>query len=769
MTAILLSLVFTLTQQGPSKPPAAEKVLQGTIFRADGKPAAGALVWGWKQTGLDFKPARVETLANAQGRYRLNLAAGFWFISSRLGNQGGEAIGPELSLSLRVFENEDPAPIDIPLRERGGLRLKILAEESGDPVAKARVYLSHGAILTTDQQGIAEIGGLPNGCHSLVVLAEGRLTSGRDFCALEKNTMPLEVRLPRAGKIQGKLTDSKGNPVADAAVGMSVYHRAFCKFANYTLTGQDGSYELQGFRKAGLETSLWATTNQAEFYPGSSEDFSSPQDLRRVNMILQSRIVPKQRAEAAEFQPKRIRGTLLDAANKPIPDASLSWTNVKRTHRYQTRSNDRGEFQLTVTPDRGALAILAPGFVPHLMATEGPGEVVFQEPLKSGQTVNGVLVDDRGQPISGAWMAATKQGHYAPWKEQAVRTDAKGRFQLTGWDDKLSCCIVHPDLRSLFVANFKSSQEENRVVFAREGIIKGRLLDSQNQPVRQFAIKIASPDRRQAKPPFGEPVHLHTYSWPIHFSSPDGSFTLTGLPLETDRMIQGLAPGQGDAVFTNVMTRPLNEAATVEPVVVTLAPANSLRLTLVQPDGQPIEGARVLLCKGTASKQPVHWGQDDLWLSDDVILLSQKDGTAHFSAIGQNQGTLLIRAKGWARQAIVWTKESKELTVVMKPEAVLEGQIVNGVSWLGHGGFYSVILRWPHGESIRTNLMLNDQGAFRIAELPPGKCTLETEVVYSPLVDENSQAVELSPGKTLPVRIQWASTPGKDKAGVITK
>jgi|GEM_PF-4599570 len=769
MTAILLSLAIVLTHQNPSKALETEKILQGTIFRADGKPAAGALVWGWKQSGLDFRPVRAETSADAQGRYRLNLSPGLWFISSRLGNQGGEAIGPELFLSLRVFENEDPVPIDIPLRERGGLRIKILAEESGDPIAKAQVYLSHGAILTTDQNGIAEMGGLPNGCHSLVVMAEGRMTSGRDFCALEKNTVPLEVRLPRAGKILGKVTDSKGHPVADAAVGMPVYPRAFCKFANYTMTGQDGSYELQGFRKAGLETSLWATTNQAEFYPGGSEDFSSPKDLRQVNMILQSRIMPKQRAEAAEVQPKRIRGTLLDAAKKPIKDVSVSWTNARRTNRYQTRSNDRGEFQLTVTPDRGALAILAPGFVPLLMSTEGPGEVVFQEPLKAGQTVKGVLVDDRGQPIPGAWLAATRQGHYAPWKEQAVRTDANGQFQLTGCDDKLSCCIVHPDLRSLFVANFKSSQEENRVVFPREGIIKGRLVDSQNQPVGQFAIKIASPDRRQAKPPFDEPIHLHTFSWPVHFTSPDGSFTLTGLPLETNCMIQGLAPGNGDTVFTNVMTRPLNEAATAEPVVATLTPPNSLQLKLVQPDGQPIEGARILLCQGTGSKLPVHWGQDDLWQRDDLILISQKDGTAHFSAIGQTQGTLLIRAKGWARQAILWTKETKELTVAMKPEAVLEGQIVNAGSWLERGGFYSVLLRWPHGESIRTSLMLNELGTFRLAELPPGKCTLETEVVYSPLVDENSQAVELNPGKTLPVKIQWASTPGKAKAGVITK
>src|SRR5207245_8658185 len=68
--------------------PAAEKLTGRVIYAADGKPAAGAVVWAAQ---FHYGPLeRKETVADAEGRYALDLSPGTWWVWARRGSQGGE-------------------------------------------------------------------------------------------------------------------------------------------------------------------------------------------------------------------------------------------------------------------------------------------------------------------------------------------------------------------------------------------------------------------------------------------------------------------------------------------------------------------------------------------------------------------------------------------------------------------------------------------------------------------------------------------------------
>src|SRR6266700_1364174 len=63
---------------------------RGAVIAANGKPAAGALVWAAKLDWDNRMLQRREAVADAEGKFALDLDAGEWHVWGRMGNQGGE-------------------------------------------------------------------------------------------------------------------------------------------------------------------------------------------------------------------------------------------------------------------------------------------------------------------------------------------------------------------------------------------------------------------------------------------------------------------------------------------------------------------------------------------------------------------------------------------------------------------------------------------------------------------------------------------------------
>src|SRR5262245_35884110 len=86
-TLAILCLFFTATPAFAV--PADAEPLRGVVTTAEGKPAAGAIVWAARHTYGPLE--RRESVADAHGRYSLRLYPGDWYVWARHGTQGAEA------------------------------------------------------------------------------------------------------------------------------------------------------------------------------------------------------------------------------------------------------------------------------------------------------------------------------------------------------------------------------------------------------------------------------------------------------------------------------------------------------------------------------------------------------------------------------------------------------------------------------------------------------------------------------------------------------
>src|SRR6266478_1022222 len=109
----LLALIISGDRQ--NTPEAKTEPLRGMVYAADGSPAAGAVVWTANLTHnlLD----RRETVADAKGRFSVDLTPGSWFLWARRGTQGGE--GPGQHQAIEITPGRAPESVTVRLEERG--------------------------------------------------------------------------------------------------------------------------------------------------------------------------------------------------------------------------------------------------------------------------------------------------------------------------------------------------------------------------------------------------------------------------------------------------------------------------------------------------------------------------------------------------------------------------------------------------------------------------------------------------------------------------
>src|SRR5262245_57561039 len=196
MRARVSTSLFVLLIAAPAfAVPADAEPLRGLVTTADGKPAAGAIVWAARHTYGPLE--RRETVADANGRYSLRLYPGEWYVWVRCGTQGAEA--PARHDKVAIPAGREPADLTIDLEERGKLRGRLLEAESGKRIAGGRLFLDAGLVLTTNAEGRFEIGGLVRTHHEGFVVAAGRQRIRVLFDTTGRADTELDVPVPRAG------------------------------------------------------------------------------------------------------------------------------------------------------------------------------------------------------------------------------------------------------------------------------------------------------------------------------------------------------------------------------------------------------------------------------------------------------------------------------------------------------------------------------------------------------------------------------------------
>jgi beta-lactamase regulating signal transducer with metallopeptidase domain len=740
--------------QAASAPPAPTEKLTGVVHAADGKPAAGAVVWATK---FYYGPLeRRETIAGADGRYALALGPGTWWIWARHGTQGGE--GQLRSETIEIAAGRAPKPVSIRLEERGTFRGRLLEAETGKPLAGGRLVLDAGLDLKADAQGRFEVGGLSRGGHEAFVVAPGRMRMRVLFDTTARADTELDVPVPPAGKIVGRVTDQAGKPIPGAYVGRYTSGSYFSLNALFQACDTDGRFEYEDAVGPGQPTRLTA------FAPDYAEEERSGVIVAPdgKSLELNFRLRPKpgtpgKKPAPDEEKRRSVSGVVRGLLGKPAVGVLVRWGYQPFTGAIETRTDAKGGFRLTVPDKADMLAVLPRDLLPQFPRVEAGGDQTVNITLQFGNEARGRVRDDTGKPIKGVQVIAVapspdpRIGNPYWLREADVRTDAEGKFHIKGLPDAARLDFLKAGLTDVrnYVPDFTAA--ENGVTMLYGGAVKGRVVDRDGKPIRNFRVLVGFPRERQ---PGDKTMGFFAgYSgMGVRFTSADGSFVLTGVGAGSVYRIRALAEGHGEAVDDRVEAVPINRLTETKATTLRAGPPVSLRVR-AKSAGKPVTGARVTLVNGQPSlDQQFRWGYDDASWANMERGRTADDGWANFPALGFGDATMVVQAPGFARHRVSWRNGEKELTVKLEREAVLVGE-VRDAAGKPVKEFYVNLT--SGGDQISASVGPADKGKFRIAELPAGDWAIVLRATdgLTTLYDER---VTLKAGDTKELRVVLA-------------
>jgi hypothetical protein len=336
------------------------------------------------------------------------------------------------------------------------------------PVRRARVTLiaAAGPVVTdTNTDGAFRAEGLPPGSYRITVEKPGFVT------AVANATANVDVRMDRAGAIEGKLIDEAGEPVTKMIVSALQPNPSG---GAPTIVRQAKTDDLGRFRIHTLpagEFVIEAGAPEKTYYPGTPNIADARavrvalgEDVRAVEFVLASTAAMPSAPVPAGQNPAvvgagsgQISGRVTAAkTGRPIRAASVRivrWEGVTGAQ-TSTGTDAQGRFVFPSLRDgRYQLSVTADGYVPLELGQRSPREAGRPIDLAAGQTldsadvalprtsgIEGRLVDEFGDPAPGVLVQVARvefaagRSRLMPIGDpnQVLPTDDLGQFRASG-------------------------------------------------------------------------------------------------------------------------------------------------------------------------------------------------------------------------------------------------------------------------------------------------------------------------------------------------
>ncbi len=773
--------------------PAAPGALQGIVYSADGQPSKGATVWAT----ITFANPRIvlETTTDAEGRFTLDLFGSYrWTVRARKGRQSGEA--NDRYGQVQVEKDREPGPVIIRMAERGVLRGEILEAETGRPIPGGQLWLDNAVLVTADERGEYEFQGLELGDHSLRVLCLSRERLRVLYDTSLRPEALLDLRVQRAGKIRGVVLDEQGRPIPGARVYRATSGNALANKGWCEVTDLEGRFEWDG---AAFGASHFLTAVAFGYAEQEEEriQVTEGQEPPLVTFRLQpkegaSRLFPyaqlKQGSTTrvigltpgeqlgspqqplpeegpkegqgpwplqAEPSWRNLGGIVLSPEGKPLRDALVRWgaTQYEEVSR-QTYTGKDGRFSLEQVPDRpGYITVMAAKFAPAFVrVAEGQEEVEVS--LEQGQTVGGVVQDEFGNPVDEVTVIPVI-GSPDPslcnplWlDERKGRTDTMGRFQIEGlprYGARFD--FLHADLSELRNQSLLLGDSTNVVRMQAGGAIRGRVVDPEGQPVREFRILIQIPHRLEPGEKGGG-FFAGFEGIGITFTSPEGTFVVSDVNAGHIHRVVAVAEGYGEAAQDRVEVQPMTRLPRAEELTLQLTAPHSLIIRVVEVEqdrpGKPLAGAKVVVLNDHPRRgRWFSWMYFDRTWNPTARGTTDTQGRAAFPSLHFDRGLVAVQCPGYGRHVVDWLPGISEVVIPMDPEAVVTGVLRSEQGYPLASA--SISLRSEQGDSIYHEIKPADQGRFRVDQLATGDYTLTVSEERHELYKKQ---FSLQPGQT---------------------
>lgn len=726
----LFSIMLGICQAAP---------FAGVVKNSAGVPAANAKVTA---AGIFHKPpVRYTTFTDDAGRFEFDLpelsGSEHYTIAVRWNHEGADQTEGIDEAGKAVDFQGQPLPTQsIQLQPAGSLSGSLRQAEDDAPIADAQLYLDTGEVLTTDSTGQFQLSGLAMSDHSLIPIAPGRV---REYVLFDTSLTPtarLDIRLPRGAMLRGRVIDEHGKAIANAFLTRSSSGTALTMNGWDQLASDDGTYEYGGLSAERLFYSLQVTAPGFKVNQISAE-IDDPTTVITRDIVLQRKSAEptlkstQERApdgeppKAADLPRRTLHGTIRSAFGEPVAAAHIRWGSfLWDSQQMEATSDPLGAYRLENVPSgNGAILVVADGYAPQF-APAREGLEKLDVTLIPGVTIRGRVVNASGKPVSGVYIApqvrCTETGFCNPiWlPERSARTSDAGTFQFThvavgttfdflkdGYSEQRNV-VLQPDV-------------ENDIQLVSGGAIHGRVVNAKGEPVANFKVRVMIPRERKAEEKVGG--YYAGYDWyGVRFTRPDGRFVISDVTAATLMRLVVTSPEHGVAIVDRAVTSTLDDLREANDVTLRLTPFRALNVSVAAATtGKPVPGALVTLLEDEVSLGEGHfsWGYHDLWA---VRTRTDSAGNAHFARPACKDGTLIVRAPGFARQRLSWTGENHELAVKLAPQAAINGEVRVGDALLSEG---LVRLQTQLQDYLTVDLE-ETGGKFEFAELAPGDCTL---------------------------------------------
>jgi hypothetical protein len=759
------SLIVLVATAGTSR---ADQPLHGKVFGADGAPARGAIVWAaplFKWT----PPEPRETKTDAKGEFTLALSEGNWKVWARLEREGGETTN---SSKVKVKSGVELADVTIRMERRGVFRAKLIEEETDKPIVGGKLVIDNGQVLIANESGVIETSGIELSNHESFVVAPGRARKRILFDLTARPEAELEIRAPRGGKIIGEVVSAEdGRPIPHAVVGHHTSGTTFSIMALFNFCDDKGKFEWDG---VGFDLPYSLTAIASGFVPLDIENTvvdgePSPEVVFRLKRDPAARAAGVKNDERKPSESLRdIGGTVRGPGGKPVAKAIVRWgaTNADPGGSESLTDAD-GSFVLKNIPDRpGRLSVLAGGLAPQFPAVDKGPKPIVEVVLEPGREVSGKVVDTGGFPVKGVSVTPVipspdpNIGNPFWLVEYQGVTDGDGAFHLTG--------IPRFGVTFDFLGSGRSAKrnkmlsldgKQNVIVIESEGAIRGRVVDSNGKPVRNFRVLFLHPTKIEK----GERPGSYFAGYcgiGVNFTGDDGTFIVSALEAGAVHRLAIVAKGHGVGYAEHVIAEPITQLSPAENLTIKLSAPHRLAVKVVDSaTNRPIPRARITLVYGDPSlDKQFSWGYHDVSWMDMYRTRTDDKGEKELSSLAFEGATILVRAEGYARRRIAWRDGNESIEVKMEREAFLSGEVRDRDGKLVDE--IRVGLTNDHGDSMNAMIDPLRPGRFKIGELPAGNYHLSLYRSFGARFDEKDIVLKVGEVKILPI---WGVDPDRTR------
>ena len=709
--------------------------LLGSLTDANsGEPLADMRIWAFLHGAASGR----ETVTDHEGRFQFaHLTPG----ENELRLHDSPYILTETPAKAVVREGVDTQGVRLLATLGGSILGRVYDVDSGRGISGVTVEAHTPGFVRrsvakgrTDDNGEYRMAGLTQGRYSLSLrepagyVLENQLGPMAAQVALGQESSAADFPLRRGIAVRGKVVDAEGNPVAAATVRPE---------EGMFLLGIEGSNRTDehGAFLLALAPGTEQVTLRAD-YPGYTSGPVGPLDVPAEGM---RDVVLRLEAGAT------IAGTVVNATGL-APAMTMVWGRrdgqpwakplqyVEPDGAFTIRGLGAGTYKLA--PQSTATGVMMPDMNEAVEVTLAKGQHVTGVRLvlaaPAGPSISGQVVDSSGRPISGVQVMATSQTGIVGVRTldeigdvnipRTAVADAQGRFEVKGLADGGYHLTTHHADYSGASSSAEAGAENVTIVLYGYGAIEGRVIEARTrQPVTAFEALASHEGTRQI-----EEWQQRSFTG---FRDEAGAFRLEDVDVGGHTVIvraEGYAPA-----FVDVAG--VLEGETVSGVVVEMRSPARLTGVVLDPRGQPVEGAEVCLGSG-------YFPADNDELPDISAAghVQRSDADGRFVFKDQPPGVTRLRAR---KQGFVMASlevhlvegGEKSVEIVLSDGGAVEGYVtLNGgaVPGANVSVYPSAAVEEDDSDMpyVDHNARTDDQGFYRIGALPEGAASVHCSI-----------------------------------------